>query len=285
MCLSTGFNVPATTRVNRATGLNDALAAATCAIETLRALIDEQNILVRGADALKGNHALPVGTPFPPFRGVAKLGFAWEAREVYHFTGEKELANRLRLLLHQGGSTAEAVFVQRFIPHDCEIRVYCLHGKYETMQYTRFDKVKDDGAPAGFRALGRREAVEQWFGGDDAGLKVAEDLILNTLVPRWVRWLCTESCEVPSSIRMDFFVKVAAGNAADAEVHIGELTEQGASTLGWEGGALSVFNAVVDTCLQVSPPALQRAKHVELEPSKRRRQNEDGAGASPAVGE
>ena len=42
-----------------------------------------------------------LATAHGPFRGVAKLGFAWEAREVYHFQGEQELANRLRALLHQ----------------------------------------------------------------------------------------------------------------------------------------------------------------------------------------
>jgi len=141
-------------------GLSNPLTAAKSAIDALRALMDEQQQLRQNSEAPKDIPTLPVG----PFRGVAKLGFAWEAREVYHFAGEQELADRLQRLLHQGGSTAEAVFVQRYVPHDCEIRVYCLHGKPEKLLYTQFGRVnEEDGSPAGFRALERKEAVEKWF--------------------------------------------------------------------------------------------------------------------------
>jgi len=83
---------------------------------------------------------------------------------------------------------------------------------------------------------------------------------------------------------MDFFVKVGAGGTA--EVTIGELTEQGASTLGWEGGARHTFNAIIDSCLQLSVGQRSTTGGGEdLEPLKRRKRNgnADGAGAKAAT--
>jgi len=244
LCLSPSLHVPATTKVNRALVLSDALSAASGALSALNQLMGDASTQATARPVnsqSKAEHAAP-------FRGVCKLGFAWEAREVYHFRGEEELAEKLTKLLTQPGSTADAAFVQQYVPHDCEIRVYCIHGKPVKMLYTKFQGISDSGAPQGFRSLGKAGAAKEWFSGDEALLDRVEHTLRNEMVPRWLRWLLTESSEVPSAIRMDFFVQ-SKGPGCEPVIMIGELTEQGASTLGWDEGPEITFDAVIDVCI------------------------------------
>eukprot|EP01065_Artemidia_motanka_P027290 TRINITY_DN32511_c0_g1_i1.p1 TRINITY_DN32511_c0_g1~~TRINITY_DN32511_c0_g1_i1.p1 ORF type:complete len:538 (+),score=175.20 TRINITY_DN32511_c0_g1_i1:68-1681(+) len=269
MSTSPHLHVPPTTKVNRAQVLQDPRRAARRVIEALTA------IRAAPAKAVKGT-ATPLGSadgsaadvaPVVTMRGVAKLGYAWEAREVYHFWGEEELAGKLKTLLTQPGSTADSALVQAYIPHDCEVRVYCIHGKPVKMLYTKFQDVSHDGSPTEFRAYTREKAVEAWFSGSSA-LDQAERMLRDELVPRWVRWLRTESCETPPAIRMDFFIK--DNGESPPTVTIGELTEQGASTLGWDLGPVVTFNAVIDAILAGDE------SQEPVQPGKKRRRTKDG---------
>eukprot|EP00756_Hemistasia_phaeocysticola_P010125 Hpha_TRINITY_DN14994_c0_g1::TRINITY_DN14994_c0_g1_i2::g.144637::m.144637 len=245
LCLTPQLHVPATTKVNRALVLSNPLIAARGALSAVSQLLSNGSTPVSARAVSSQPKAELVSAE--PFRGVVKLGFAWEAREVYHFKGEEELAEKLTKLLTQPGNTADSALVQEFVPHDCEIRVYCIHGKPVKMLYTKFQGISDTGSPQGFRSLDKAGAAKEWFKGDDALLDRVEDRLRKEMVPLWLRWLLTESSEVPSAVRMDFFVQ-SKGSGCEPVIMIGELTEQGASTLGWDEGPEVTFDAVIDVC-------------------------------------
>eukprot|EP01062_Namystynia_karyoxenos_P050538 TRINITY_DN3935_c1_g1_i1.p1 TRINITY_DN3935_c1_g1~~TRINITY_DN3935_c1_g1_i1.p1 ORF type:complete len:710 (+),score=207.55 TRINITY_DN3935_c1_g1_i1:114-2132(+) len=270
LCTTPSLSVPVTTRVNRALVLSDALGAARAALSAMRRL---------GAGAAP---AAAAGTDTPaaeqPIKGVAKLGFAWEAREVLLFNSEQQLAERMRKLVSQPGGVADSILVQEFIPHDCEMRVYCLHGEPRHCLFTKFSSVNSDGKPETFSSLDRAAALKEWFRGDDKALSEAEHIILKERVPAFIRWLLTESCETPAAIRMDFFIKLR-GPEGKPVITIGELTEQGASTLAWRHGALLTHDAVLESCLGRRLPADAAAPLpgwpgvVTVEPGAKRRKN------------
>eukprot|EP00755_Sulcionema_specki_P024053 Sspe_Gene.14634::Locus_5071_Transcript_1_1_Confidence_1.000_Length_1736::g.14634::m.14634 len=234
MCLCPRFHVPITIKVNRALLLQNPMAAATNAL--------------RAMQALQGDSA---ETDLNKIRGVAKLGFSWEAQDVYGFVGVKRLASRLERLVEQAGLECDSVFVQEHVENDCEIRAYLIDGEIKKCLYSRFCEQNDNGGFTSFRRLdNREEAIEKWFGGNSEGLDAAENTI-NKLVKRWLLWMRAESCDVPPACRMDFFVKL---NGPTATVMTGELTEQGASTLGWEDGPTLTFDAVIRACIEATPP-------------------------------
>eukprot|EP01060_Flectonema_neradi_P000638 TRINITY_DN1039_c12_g1_i1.p1 TRINITY_DN1039_c12_g1~~TRINITY_DN1039_c12_g1_i1.p1 ORF type:complete len:517 (+),score=84.82 TRINITY_DN1039_c12_g1_i1:63-1553(+) len=235
MCLAPGFNVPATTKINRSGVLGDLLSSAAT---SLRALAQIQS--------MKYNTPLD-SINIDEISGVAKLGFSWEAQDVLRFKGVHELAQRLEHLLEQAGCTTDSIYVQEEIPNDCEIRVYLIDGKPATHLYSRFCEVDEEsGSYSAFKRIDSRDVViREWFNGNDAGLRDAERQI-EELTNRWLTWMLAEHPVRPPVCRMDFFVKL---HGATATVTTGELTEQGASMLGWKEGPRLTFDAILRECL------------------------------------
>ncbi|KAK3270945.1 hypothetical protein CYMTET_20681, partial [Cymbomonas tetramitiformis] len=66
------------------------------------------------------------------------------------------------------------------------------------------------------------------------------------LAAKLAMWVMTECAEPLPFMRMDFLVKHSGPGTAS--VHTGELTELGASFLGWDEGPDIVFGALIDSC-------------------------------------
>ena len=66
-----------------------------------------------------------------PIKGVAKLGFSWEAMDVRKFEGEEELAEQLQELAQQNMNLGEAVMVQEWVDFDCELRLFFAEPRLE----------------------------------------------------------------------------------------------------------------------------------------------------------
>merc|ERR1712151_682508 len=55
-------------------------------------------------------------------KGVAKLGWSWEAMDVQAWRNKQELERALPQLVEQAGSLVDFVFVQEWVDFDVEIR-------------------------------------------------------------------------------------------------------------------------------------------------------------------
>ena len=62
-------------------------------------------------------------------RGVAKLGFAWEAAHVRIFRGEPQLATALLELVTSPAVTTSSIIVQDFAANDFELRQFVIDGE------------------------------------------------------------------------------------------------------------------------------------------------------------
>eukprot|EP01065_Artemidia_motanka_P021894 TRINITY_DN26111_c0_g1_i2.p1 TRINITY_DN26111_c0_g1~~TRINITY_DN26111_c0_g1_i2.p1 ORF type:complete len:517 (+),score=143.30 TRINITY_DN26111_c0_g1_i2:70-1620(+) len=225
MCMSPRFAVPATTRVPRCEAEADAVRAATSALRALTTLRR-----ARG-DA--------VTEEWDQQKVVAKLGYSWEAMDVYPCAGVRPLADRLREFCTQQGSTSDSVYVQEFVESDVECRAYVVAGRIEQFLYTRFGKAEASGSPTGFEcALSRQDAAEE---------RMAE------LVSEWCTWMLAESCTPASSVRIDFFIRRTGSGVA---VATGEVTEQGGNTLTWTEGPHLVFKAIAADVLKPRVPGV-----------------------------
>merc|ERR1712196_756647 len=92
------------------------------------------------------------GASGPVSRGVAKLGFSWEALDVKHWAGDSGLVNAIEMLHAQeyidsrrvGQShRAPLCLVQEFVVHDFEMRMYVVEGAVEHITYTKFNRIDD----------------------------------------------------------------------------------------------------------------------------------------------
>ncbi|KAJ1461161.1 hypothetical protein M885DRAFT_494763 [Pelagophyceae sp. CCMP2097] len=218
------LDVPRTTRIDRAAIERDSLNAANMCINALE---------------LQATDATP--------RGVAKLGYSWEATDVRAWYGARELSSALLSLSRQPGCFAEYVFVQEYVQAVGEIRAYCIDGAVAKLLYTRFGKPteEDEGCFTEFHELTRNDALQEWFGGDGAMLQRAETLVLE-LVQKWLSWMLTLTAEPQPFVRVDIFV--CRSNDDTISVRSGEVTEMGASCLGWAHGPALVFAAFLRSC-------------------------------------
>jgi hypothetical protein len=192
------------------------------------------------------------------------LGHSWEAIDVRAWRGKGQLRDALRSLARQPGCRADYVFVQEFVEAVGEVRAYCVDGKLEKLLYTRFDDPDAGDEPVGeedqgrfvtFSELERADAVQQWFRGDEALADAAEREV-RTLVGRWLAWLRGLDSEPLPFVRVDVFVCVhddPATGAPKLSVATGELTELGASFLGWHDGPRLVFDALLRSCFRDRP--------------------------------
>ena len=86
-----------------------------------------------------------------------------------------------------------------------------------------------------FERMPRAQAVQDAFKGDAAAMDMAEDTA-KRLAAKCLAFLLTECAESPPVIRLDFMCRREA--PGQAVVFTGEMTELGASVLGWKEGAL-----------------------------------------------
>jgi hypothetical protein len=256
MCLARGFRVPATTRVSVAAIVRDPLLAARNALTALDALATAQREGgMACADAARRNGGAAAPGDSTRMRGVAKLGFSWEAADVVRFDGVVDLAARLVELVEQPQMCPSAVLVQHLVEDPvCEIRSFVVEGRIAKMLYTRFLPPGEDGRYADFE---RSATPAEWFAVDDgptsaadgaAALAHAEATIRTELVPRWLTWLRSQQHERIPVLRIDTFVVRRRGAPRECDVFIGELTELGASMVGWQEGPSIVKPAVLRAC-------------------------------------
>ena len=132
-----------------------------------------------------------------------------------------------------------------------EVRSYCVDGRVEETLWTRFDRPDDAGDDAGkfttFHEVPRAEALRAWCGGDEAAFADAEKAV-RSLVEDWLVWLRALDADPQPFVRVDVFVKARADGRV--VVRSGEVTELGASFLGWAGGPARVFEAFLRNCFR-----------------------------------
>eukprot|EP00756_Hemistasia_phaeocysticola_P054935 Hpha_TRINITY_DN30852_c0_g1::TRINITY_DN30852_c0_g1_i1::g.155642::m.155642 len=200
-------------------------------------------------------------------RGVVKLGYSWEAKAVRLWSVEGCDADAAPVLSHVLSSivadagSVDFIFVQPFITHVCEPRVFVIEGEPRRIVYTLFgtgegrggggltdsdsDSSDEDSVESAgrhdeigcFAARDRESALERWFEGDEEKLSAAERLVTDA-ARGWVAALSARHGRTPAVVRCDFFVALEEGGV---KVFLNELTECGAATLGWaEGGEVTL---------------------------------------------
>mmetsp|Transcript_84049 Transcript_84049/g.213952 ORF Transcript_84049/g.213952 Transcript_84049/m.213952 type:complete len:728 (+) Transcript_84049:3-2186(+) len=200
-------------------------------------------------------------------KGVAKLGFSWEALDVKFWEGqdgEKGLTKALHNLtqnieisdeLTGQPQDLEAIIVQEYCKHDLEARLYVVDGKVETTIYTKFCKIKDNLEFGDFHELfDQEEAANQWCGGDLSALQDGERQC-QEIAEHWMVWVQAQICAVPPAIRFDFFVG-RGEKPGEAVVWTLEICELGFSMLGEKELPNKVFAAMFRSCMGTSAAAL-----------------------------
>lgn len=250
MCLHPLLNVPLTTKVSRQAITLDCEKAAEKALEALQHLAKTRT---EWAAPLAQEKGAPAVT-----KGVAKLGWSWEAMDVTAWANKEELEVALSSLAEQPGSLIEHVFVQEWVDFDVEMRHFVVEPRLEDPQswkakkivYTVF-KSEEEGSFRNFDRYERKGCLQACFKNDDAALADAEQQA-EELIGRWLQWLQGISHELPVVTRFDILAKrVGPGKA---RVTTGELTELGGCFLGWPQGPKTVFGAMLRSCFKGSSP-------------------------------
>ncbi|CAE8651972.1 unnamed protein product, partial [Polarella glacialis] len=246
MCLHPLLNVPLTTQVSRQAVSSDPAKAAEQSIKALNNLAEARN-------SFHAQLGLPEKAKHVN-KGVAKLGWSWEAMDVTAWTNKQELTNSLAALGEQPGSLVDLVFVQEWVEFDVEMRHFIVEADFANPQslkpkqivYTVF-KTKEEGSFRNFDRYDRPTCLKMCFKNDDAALADAERQA-QELINRWMQWLQGITHELPTVVRFDIMAKrLGPGKAA---VHTGELTELGGCFLGWPKGPEVVFGAMLRSCFK-----------------------------------
>merc|ERR1712190_70562 len=190
----------------------------------------------------------------PVQKGVAKLGWSWEAMDVAAWRNKQELQGALTRLGEQPGSLVDLVFVQEWVDFDVEMRHFVVEAdlanpatlKPKQIIYTVF-KSREEGSFRNFDRYDRKSCLQTCFQNDEAALADAERKA-EELIVRWLQWLQAQSHELPVVVRFDILAKrLGPGRAA---VTTGELTELGGCFLGWPKGPQVVFSAMLRSCFR-----------------------------------
>ncbi|CAE7563722.1 unnamed protein product, partial [Symbiodinium sp. CCMP2456] len=232
MCLHPLLHVPLTTMVARQAIVTDPAGAASDAMKALNNLAEAR-------------HSWNAQLAQPPkakrvVKGVAKLGWSWEAMDVTAWKNKEELEMALCELSEQPGNLCDQIFVQEWLDFDVEMRHFIVEANYDDPQtwkpkqivYTVF-KSKEDNSFRNFDRYDRLGCLGKCFQNDDAALADAERQA-EALIARWIQWLQAQSHQLPVVVRMDIVAKRTG--PGKAVVHTGELTELGACFLGWAKG-------------------------------------------------
>lgn len=244
-CLYPNLAVPLTTMVAREAIACNANKAAKQAIQALCNLQD-----IRASWFAETAHP----APFFHNKGVAKIGWSWEAMDVRAWVDEHELAQHLVQLADQPGNYADHVFVQEWVEFDVEMRHFVIEAnlsnpfswKPKKIVYTVI-KTVEEGSFRNFDRFDRRVCLKNYFANDEEALADAEHQS-ETLIGCWLQWLAAQSHELPVVVRFDIMAKrIGPGKAV---IHTGELTELGGCFLGWQGGPQAVFGAMLRSCFR-----------------------------------
>lgn len=202
-------------------------------------------------------------------KGVAKLGFSWEALDVKFWKGQDGLEDALWQLVHAITINEEytgqphdidSLILQEYCPHDLELRAYVVEGHVEAIIYTKFCRIKDNNEFGDFEELfSGQEAATNWMDGD---LKALQDGTrqCEEITKHWLVWLEAQAAEMPRAIRFDYFV----GRAAKGKAFVWtlEICELGFSMLGEPNLPNKVFEAMLRGCLD--KPPLERNEPVAI---------------------
>jgi hypothetical protein len=241
------MKVPLTTKVCRQAVTLDPERAAAQASQAL-------NHLSQARAAFNTEMNQDPGTGEAVQKGVAKLGWSWEAMDVRKWQNKQQLSHALWDLAEQPGSFMEFVFVQEWVDFDVEMRHFIVEpdlSKPQTLKpkkiiYTVF-KSQDSGSFRDFDRFDRKGCLKQCFQNDDAALADAE-WQAEELIQRWLNWLQAQTHELPVVTRFDILAKrIGPGKA---KVTTGELTELGGCFLGWPSGPNVVMSAMLRSCFK-----------------------------------
>jgi len=249
MSLTPHLRVPPTISVPRMLCEKSIKEAASNAIASLTR-VKKQQALLRGEPEPKE----------PVSKGVAKLGFSWEALDVKFWDGQGgskgletalfNLTQNIEISQELTGQPhdLEAIIVQEYCKHDLEIRLYVVDGIVQATIYTKFCKIKDNLEFGDFHELFEQEkAASAWCGGDLGALQDGERQC-RAIVEHWMVWVQAQLCEVPPAIRFDFFMG-RGEKPGSAVVWTLEICELGFSMLGEKELPNKVFKAMLGKCL------------------------------------
>lgn len=249
MCLHPFMRTPLTTQVSRQAVASDPGKAADQAIRALNNLAETR---ASWGFTLHGQDAPARATPVQ--KGVAKLGWSWEAMDVQAWRTKPELQSALAHLVEQPGSFVDLIFVQEWVDFDVEMRHFIVEPDLSNPQtwkpkriiYTVF-KSREQGCFRNFDRYERKACLKNCFQNDEVALADAERQA-EELIGRWLQWLQAQSHELPVVTRFDILARrLAPGRAAIAT---GELTELGGCFLGWPKGPATVFAAMLRSCFR-----------------------------------
>jgi hypothetical protein len=233
--------------------------------EVLRGAEAAARTAVRGLEELRRvNSALPwlasTGGPAAAnssrlTKGVVKLGWSWEAKFVWFWRGEAQLARYLADAMALPGCTAEGCIVQEWVDFDFELRLFFLPERGWTPasaplrpthhEYTAWRNVEGEDAPGKFLKPTEAEAL-RWFEGDEVALASAHSQAVAASQPL-IAELQTKHPEAVPMVRMDWMVK--RRRRGEAQVVFGEYCEMGACCLKWEDGPPKIWRAALDFAL------------------------------------
>jgi len=257
MCLHPLLRVPLTTKVTRQAIAVDPKKAAGTAVQALEHLSHCRSAWAAplGQEAVKGGAIT---------KGVAKLGWSWEAMDVQAWTNPFQLEKALSSLIEQPGSLMDYCIVQEWVDFDVEIRHFVVEPDLADPKsliarakiYTVFNS-KEDGSFRNFDKFDRKRCLEVCFQHDEAALDDAERQA-EVLINHWLHWLQAQTHEMPVMTRFDIMAKRTGPGTAS--ISTGELTELGACFLGWPQGPEVVFGAMIRSCFKdpvIQPPCSQ----------------------------
>eukprot|EP00927_Polykrikos_kofoidii_P063977 TRINITY_DN5890_c0_g1_i1.p1 TRINITY_DN5890_c0_g1~~TRINITY_DN5890_c0_g1_i1.p1 ORF type:complete len:729 (-),score=159.13 TRINITY_DN5890_c0_g1_i1:97-2097(-) len=254
MSVSPSHRVPPTVALPRQLTESN-LAEATD--KALKALIEVKEYQLQQREKIVPNTAKEIT------KGVAKLGFSWEALDVKFWEGRDGLEEALYSLTQTieisqdftgQPHDLESIIVQEYCVHDMEVRLYVVEGNVEATIYTKFARIKENQEFGDFAELHTRdEAAEKWMGGDHASLVDGERQCLE-VTQHWLAWVKTQICELPPALRFDYFVG-RTDKAGQAIVWTLEICELGFSMLGSTDLPGKVFSAMLRSCLSTRSPA------------------------------
>jgi len=237
--------LPAAVLVDKADIQKNPVEAAGNAMSALEAIREKSVFAADGGPGFFNRAGLKAG--------VVKLGWSWEAKHVWFWTGRSELTTCLREMLRQPGCLAEQCIVQEWVDFDFELRLFFLPPaewrppavlKPVNFEYTAWGEGQD--SPGRFLKP-PKERILQWWAGDQAALDFAHaraEEVANFLIG----WLLTMHPEPVPMIRMDFMLKRTG--PGKAQVLFGEFCEMGACCLKWEEGPPRIWRAALDYALR-----------------------------------
>lgn len=247
MCLHPLLKVPLTVQVSRQAVASDPGRAASQAIAALQNLAETRATWAGYMGQEKVAKA-------PVVKGVAKLGWSWEAMDVQAWKTKQELQTSLVQLIEQPGSLCDLAFVQEWVDFDVEMRHFIVEADFARPESLRPKKViytvfksREQGSFRNFDRYDRMRCLQTCFQKDDAALADAERQA-EELIGLWLRWLQAQTHELPVVCRFDIMAKRTGPGRA--EIRTGELTELGGCFLGWPEGPKVVFGAMCRSFLR-----------------------------------